>query len=195
MAVAVGLFDYRPPPTPTVNQWRERYESGGWDYLGSVYQLAHYSLLAGYLEFYRCRSILDVGCGSGLLRSRMTGTAFDRYVGIDPVPAAIDRAQGLADARTTFVVGDVFSCELTQFDAVVCNEVLYCVPEPDRILDRARTLITPGGYFMTSNMRHPGDAGLRRLIAERFELIVAADITNDSDRGRHRRQVAVYTTN
>jgi 2-polyprenyl-3-methyl-5-hydroxy-6-metoxy-1,4-benzoquinol methylase len=191
--VAAKVVDYRPPPAPTVDQWRNRYENGGWDYLGSVHQLAHYSVLAGYLGFYGCRSILDVGCGSGLLRARLTNGAFERYVGVDPVPAAIERAQALADGRTKFVVGDVFLADLGRFDAVVCNEVLYCVPDPEAILDRVRALMEPGGYFMTSNMRHPGDIGLRRMIAERFELLVAADIRNRSDRGRHRRQVAVYT--
>ena len=191
-AVTLRLMPYEPPSPPTLGQWRSRYDSGGWDYLAGVGQLGHYSLLAGYLQFYECRSILDVGCGEGLLRARMDNMRFDRYVGIDPVATAVQRAQSRADARTEFVVGDVFSADLGDFDAVVCNEVLYCVPDPAAILDRARTLLRQGGYFLTSNMRHPGDAGLRRLIAERFRLDAASEIRNTSERGSHRRQVAAY---
>jgi len=45
---------------------------------------------------------------------------------------------------------------------------------------------------MTSNMRHPGDVGLRRRIAARFERVAAADICGTGEQGSHRRRVAVY---
>lgn len=190
--MSAGLMRYQPGLTPSFDEWTDRYESGGWDYLGGVHQLGQYSMLAGYLSYLGAESILDIGCGSGLLRERMDSVPFKRYVGIDPVPAAIERAQGLADERTEFVLGDVSEKELGTFDAVVFNEVLYCVPEPERLLARAHELVSPGGHLLTSNIRHPGDAGLYRMIGERFEEVAAVDVSNDTDRGKRRRRVAVY---
>jgi len=60
------------------------------------------------------------------------------------------------------------------------------------MLGRARALVNGGCYFMTSNMRHPGDVGLRRRIAARFERVAAADICGTGEQGSHRRRVAVY---
>jgi hypothetical protein len=55
-----------------------------------------------------------------------------------------------------------------------------------------RDLVTPGGHFLTSNVRHPGDVGLYRLLSQRLELVDAVDLANDTDRGRRRRRVAAY---
>lgn len=192
LAVAAGLAKYKPWLTPDVADWSDRYESGGWDYLEGIHQMYQYSILSGYIAFLESRYILDVGCGTGLLRARMTGIPFHRYVGIDPVAVAIERAERLADERTEFVVGDVFLPSLGQFDAVVCNEVLYCVPEPEALLDRTQELVRAGGHFLTSNMRHPGDMGLYRVLGERFELVAAVNVMNDSERGKRRRRIALY---
>jgi hypothetical protein len=45
--------------------------------------------------------------------------------------------------------------------------------------------------MLTSTIRHPGDVGLYRLLAERFELIDLVELTNQAARIRHRR-VAAY---
>ena len=192
-AVAAGLMRYNEARSaPEHSTWTDEYESGYWEYLGGVEQLGQYSMLVGYLEFFGCKSILDVGCGHGVMRSRLDRVAFERYIGIDPVAAAIAIAQRIADARTEFLVGDVFLAQLVSCDAVVCCEVLYYVPELEAALDRIRELINPGGYLLTSHLRHPADAGLYRLLDERFDLVSAYDLSNSSARGMRRRRVAAY---
>jgi 2-polyprenyl-6-hydroxyphenyl methylase/3-demethylubiquinone-9 3-methyltransferase len=192
LAISAGLLDYRPPPAPELEQWAERYEVGGWDYLGGIDQIAQYSMIAGYIRFLGCRSILDVGCGTGLLRERLEGVDFQRYVGVDPVAVALEAANKHADDRTTLLLGDAFLPDLGQFDAVVCNEVLYCVPEPLPLIDRVQTLVAPGGYLLTSNLSHPGEGGLYKLLTERFEPVAAVKVSNRTKRGRRRRRVSVY---
>jgi 2-polyprenyl-3-methyl-5-hydroxy-6-metoxy-1,4-benzoquinol methylase len=176
---------------PTAAQWTREYETGFWDYLGGISQVARYSLLAGYCEQLDHDSILDVGCGAGIFRARLGHVDFQRYVGIDPVTAAVEQASRLADSRTTFLIGDVYLPQLEQFDIVVCNEVLYYLQQTARQLDRIRDLVRPGGHMLTSIIRHPGDVGLYRLIAERFELIDTVELTNQAARIR-RRRVAAY---
>jgi 2-polyprenyl-3-methyl-5-hydroxy-6-metoxy-1,4-benzoquinol methylase len=192
MAISAGLLDYRPSSATDIAELAKRYETGGWDYLAGIHQLSQYSLLAGYISFLRCRSILDVGCGAGLLRARMSGVDFARYVGVDPVPAAIEQAQHLADERTTFRVGDAFLPELGRFDAVVCNEVLYGVLEPLPLIEHLRALMRPGGYLLTSNLRHTGDRALFRMLEERYEIVADVDVTSRTDRGVRKRRISVY---
>jgi 2-polyprenyl-3-methyl-5-hydroxy-6-metoxy-1,4-benzoquinol methylase len=192
LAVHARLAKYRQAPTPAVSEWGDRYESGGWDYLGGIHQLNHYSILAGYLGHLRPGTILDVGCGTGLLRARLGGVEFARYVGIDPVEVAIERAHELSDERTEFRVGDMSLPDLGTFDALVFNEILYCVPAPEQLLARAYELIAPGGHMLASNLRHPGDAGLFRMIESRFSPVTEVDLSNDTDRGKRRRRVSIY---
>jgi 2-polyprenyl-3-methyl-5-hydroxy-6-metoxy-1,4-benzoquinol methylase len=192
LAIRAGVSSYESAlAPPTGAQWTHEYDTGQWDYLDDLHQLAHYSILAGYCERFDHRSILDVGCGAGTFRTRVGHVDFERYVGIDPIAAAIERASRLADSRTTFLTGDVFLPHLEQVEIVVCNEVLYYVPEPPRQLDRIRDLIRPGGHLLASHIRHPGDVGLYRLLAERFELIDAVELRNQAA-GAHPRRVAAY---
>lgn len=192
LAIRAGISSYESALTvPTVSDWTREYGTGHWDYLSGIDQLARYSILAGYCDRVDHDSILDVGCGAGIFRARIGHVDFQRYVGIDPVGAAIEQASRLADDRTTFLIGDVFLPQLEQFEIVVCNEVLYALPLPARQLDRIRDLVRPGGHMLTSNIRYPGDVGLYRLIAERFELIDAVELSNQAARSRHRR-VAAY---
>jgi 2-polyprenyl-6-hydroxyphenyl methylase/3-demethylubiquinone-9 3-methyltransferase len=192
-AAAAGLIKYKQGVWAGVNgAYADQYERGYWDYLKGIDQVGGYSMIVGYVDFFSCRSILDVGCGNGVMRSRLERVAFERYVGIDPVAAGIAIAQQYADVRTEFMVGDVFLPQLGSFDAVVCCEVLYHIPELEAALDRIRVLVNPGGYLLTSHLSHPRDAGLYRMLNERFELVSAYDLRNDTARGIRQRKVAAY---
>src|SRR5438477_9577372 len=103
LGIQVGILDYRRAvAVPSLSAWTEEYETGRWDYLRKVDQLARYILLAGYAELFSPKAILDVGCGEGLMRASVNHLEFERYLGVDPVAVAIERAQVLADERTQF---------------------------------------------------------------------------------------------
>jgi 2-polyprenyl-6-hydroxyphenyl methylase/3-demethylubiquinone-9 3-methyltransferase len=193
LAIGAGLLSYESAISPpSVASWEQDYETGRWDYLGGIDQLARYSLLAGYVEALDGATILDVGCGVGLLRARLEHLDFERYVGIDPVAAAIERARERAETRSEYLVADVFDPGLGEFDIVICNEVLYALPDPGRQLDRIRDLLRPGGHVLTSSIRHPGDVGLERLLRARFDVVDAVEIANRTGRGTRRRRVGAY---
>ena len=187
----VAEYDAALSPPP-LESWTREWQSGHWEYLEGIDQAARYSVLAGYAELVDHRSILDLGCGAGVLRQRVGHLDFERFVGVDPVAEAIEQARPLADERTEFRVGDAFLSDLGQFDIVVSNEVLYTLPDPARELDRMRELIRPGGHLLTSNLRHPGDVGLYRLLDQRLRQVDAVDLADRTARGRKRRRVAIY---
>jgi 2-polyprenyl-6-hydroxyphenyl methylase/3-demethylubiquinone-9 3-methyltransferase len=122
-------------------------------------------------------SLLDLGCGDGLLRQRLEGVPFSRYLGLDFARSAIERANRLADERTTFAVGS-FPPPGETYDIVICNENLECIPEPGVFLDQVRQHVTPGGHLLVSILRRPTHFALHRLLDERFELVDALDVRN-----------------
>lgn len=147
--------------------------------------MPRYSIVAGYaLWLGGTPEILDVGCGYGLLRRRLEGVPFRRYVGVDPIPMAIDRATSLSDERSSFVRADPISAlgqaplERAAFDICAVIDVLYVSADPAALLDAIRELLRPGGHLLSCNLRHPGDAGLARLIGERFRLVDAVEVGN-----------------
>jgi 2-polyprenyl-3-methyl-5-hydroxy-6-metoxy-1,4-benzoquinol methylase len=168
----------RPPPRSPI--WEQDYAQGRYDFLADLGELGHYSVLVGYLQFFGCREVLDVGCGDGLLRTRL-GPLPDlvRYVGIDPTREAIRRARArmAEDTVTSFICGDLGSTELDPFDAVVLNEVLYFMPTAST-LSRVQQLVRPGGLILVSMYRGMTDRWTWRQVGSRFTRLDSVSVTN-----------------
>ena len=182
VGVRLGIRPYRPIDPSSIERWGSEFEAGAFEYFGGLRQLARYSLLAGYIRHLGPKvSILDVGCGAGLLAERLGDTPYDRYLGIDPVPEAIERASRLADDRTRFEVRERPTSASGEFDVVVCNEVLYGVPDPAGLIDDIHAVLPLGGNLLTSIWRHPTDVGLHRMLDARFDLVDAVAARNLTD--------------
>ena len=85
--------------------------------------------------------LLDVGCGSTPYRALF---AVERYVGLD-IDTPRTREQGAADY---FYDGRVFPFDDASFDAVLCNQVLEHVFEPDAFITEIRRVLRPGGRVL-----------------------------------------------
>lgn len=121
--------------------------------------------------------LLDVGCGTKPYRVLFT---VDAYVGLD-IDSDASRQRGVADHLydgKTFPFGD------GSFDAVLCNEVLEHVFNPDRFLEEIARVLKPGGKllltapFVWDEHEQPYDYaryssfGLRALLArQRLEIV------------------------
>jgi 2-polyprenyl-3-methyl-5-hydroxy-6-metoxy-1,4-benzoquinol methylase len=83
--------------------------------------------MQSYYTHYRPGgSLLDVGCGEGVLQRRLRALGYARYLGIDSSEEAIARAQTERDARTEFRCADAETyMPQDRFDVIVFNEVLY----------------------------------------------------------------------
>lgn len=192
LGVAAGIVPYRPLDKTRIADWDREYEAGELERYGGLAELPRYAVIVGYIQFFGGNpSILDVGCGTGILAQRMRALDFCRYVGIDPSPRAISEADRLGDDRLTFAVADLPTPELGPFDVVVCNEVLYYVPDPAALLDRVHGALNPGGRLVTSIWRHPGDGALHAMIAARFELDSAVEVKSVASRWL-RSRIACY---
>jgi SAM-dependent methyltransferase len=161
----------------TASDWHAAYSRSA--YLDSPDEQPRYSVLVGYLERVGPDArILDLGCGSGLLRAKIAHIPFVAYTGVDGSALAIQQArQRMADdSRTSFFVGDVRRDHDAPVDVVVCSEVLYYIEDPGRFLAQLEDRLHRGGHLLTSMSRHPGDAVLWHLVDERFTRVDATDV-------------------
>jgi SAM-dependent methyltransferase len=90
------------------------------------------------------RRVLDAGCGEGWIASTI---AAPEVVCIDQSGAAVEatRARGL-DARVADIEALPFADG--EFDAVMCNNVLYHVPDRQRALAELARVLRSGGRFV-----------------------------------------------
>ena len=104
-------------------------------------------------------------------------TCYSRYVGIDLSASAISVAQEAANERSTFLAADCenYSPE-EHFDVIVFNEVLCCLRDPLRTVERYARSLNPGGLLFWCPCARPrgavpqycGDSGERMPPSMRF---------------------------
>lgn len=95
--------------------------------------------------------ILDVGCGTGEITSRLSGLfGKAELVGVDLIPEHLDlarrRCAGLG-GRVRFETADAFDLpfDADTFDLVVCRHVLQAVPRPELAMAEMVRVARPGG--------------------------------------------------
>lgn len=174
----------RDPAAPSIEQWNSEYESGTWAYLDGLPELARYSILVGYLKHFKPGgSILDVGCGAGVLYQRLQPHAYSRYVGVDCAGSAIRTSQAAGAGNGVFVAADAESyLPVERFDALVFNEVLYYFHDPDAALARYARALNSGGIVLVSTctQSRPGSAILARL-RRRYPILDETTVTHGRD--------------
>lgn len=97
--------------------------------------------------------VLDVGCGTGEIASRLA-TAMPRatVVGVDVLEGSValarERHAPLAP-RLAFAQGDAYALAFpdASFDLVVCRHVLQAIPDPERAVAEMRRVARPGGWM------------------------------------------------
>ena len=108
------------------------------------------------------KSILEIGCGTGLLLLRLAGD-FERYVGTDFSKAALAEVEAQVRARNWSHVelyhrrADEFpAADAHSFDVVVLNSVVQYFPHMDYladVLEKACGMLRPGGFVFVGDVR------------------------------------------
>ncbi|WP_415880636.1 class I SAM-dependent methyltransferase [Methylomonas sp. TEB] len=86
-------------------------------------------------------TILDVGCGTKPYKQLFK---FSSYTGLD-IDSACSRARGIADYLYD---GKSFPFDDVCFDAVLCNQVLEHVINPDEFLEQINRVLKPDGRLL-----------------------------------------------
>ena len=132
--------------------WDAEYSAGRWDYLGDPEEEPRYAILATLIAHDgERRSILDLGCGTGILHRHVAAGAIERYTGVDVSAEAVARAAEEATEGAEFLAADIRTWQPDgDYDVIVFNEVLYYLREPRDVLRRYAGHLTHGGTLLVS---------------------------------------------
>lgn len=128
------------------------------------------------------RRVLELGCGTGLLLSRIAPFT-DRYDAADASPEALAcaaahprvRSGEWGHVRVLRGTADAVAIEEEAYDLVVLNSVVQYFPDPDYligVLTRAAAALCPGGALFIGDVRH---RSLLRAFHLSVEMHRAAD--------------------
>ena len=106
-------------------------------------------------------SVLDVGCGTGMLSARLLG-AFPscRLTGVDLSPAMVERARARLAGRAEVREADAERLPFHDgaFDLVVCNDSFHHYPDPDRAAFQMWRVLRKGGALVLGDVWQPAPA-------------------------------------
>ncbi len=122
------------------------------------------------------KSVVDVGCGGGILSDSMARKGAD-VIGIDLSTKALRVAQLHAlEAATPRVRYEEISAEALalerpgEFDVVTCREMLEHVPDPSSVVKACSTLVKPGGWVFFSTINRNPKSFLFAILGAEYVL-------------------------
>jgi 2-polyprenyl-3-methyl-5-hydroxy-6-metoxy-1,4-benzoquinol methylase len=132
--------------------WDREFGAGHWDFLSSRNEMPRYAVITGYhLGLAPNATILDMGCGAGILQPWLEQAGYKQYTGVDLSAAAIEQAQARVNHTTRFITANAETYAPTEtFDLVIFNEMLYYMTDPVRVLRRYSQYLTPKGTYIIS---------------------------------------------
>jgi 2-polyprenyl-6-hydroxyphenyl methylase/3-demethylubiquinone-9 3-methyltransferase len=124
----------------------------------------------------RGKSVLDVGCGGGILSDAMARRGAD-VLGIDLSSKALRVASLHAlEANTPSVQYREVSAEAlaaespSVFDVVTCMEMLEHVPDPLSVVSACAALVKPGGWLFFSTINRNPKSFLFAIVGAEYVL-------------------------
>jgi SAM-dependent methyltransferase len=139
-------------------RWDKQYQRGQWENLKSEQESARYYQIIDYLKKYSVEnpSILDIGCGDGVLNERMHGVDFSYFLGLDFSKVSVEQAKAKKFPFAEFIAADVITfMPKRNFDVVIFNEAFYYIhdSEKNRVLNRMLDHLNHHGIIITSIYR------------------------------------------
>jgi 2-polyprenyl-6-hydroxyphenyl methylase/3-demethylubiquinone-9 3-methyltransferase len=128
--------------------WDQAYAIGKQDGAGETKSSPRFALIGGFCTQAGASEVLDIGCGSGLLRASLC-PRLSRYTGLDSSSVAIQRLQDKGGGD--FICADAEHwIPSRQYHAVILNEVVYYFKDPLSALAKYYAALSPGGIFIVS---------------------------------------------
>jgi 2-polyprenyl-3-methyl-5-hydroxy-6-metoxy-1,4-benzoquinol methylase len=112
-------------------------------------------------------TVVDVGCGDGLLCGELLQAGWTRVLGIDVAQGRIEHARGLYPSAS-FHCGSIDECGVgpASVDLAIMDNVIEHLPAPRAFLESLHRYVKPGGrtVLITPNM----ESGNYRLLGRRW---------------------------
>jgi len=139
-------------------RWDKQYKSGRWDSLQSEKEAFRYQQIVEYIRDYGPKnpSILDIGCGDGVLNLRMENVDFSYFLGLDFSKVSIEKAKARNFPKAEFIAEDAIRFRPDRnFDVIVFNEAFYYIHDSEKqnVLDRMLNHLNENGIMVISIYR------------------------------------------
>ena len=160
---------------PGDEQWNRQYSDGEWNFLEALDEVARYWVAVGYCASrFRRPSILDVGCGTGLLEEKLRCLPYSSYLGIDISEAALKQARSRIPAACRLVCADARNFAVAEtFDVIIFMEALIPGMPVVDILKRYCPMLRPDGRLLVSmfdGRNRKATVPLWKQIREQFRI-------------------------
>jgi 2-polyprenyl-6-hydroxyphenyl methylase/3-demethylubiquinone-9 3-methyltransferase len=130
------------------------------------------------------KTVLDVGCGGGILSESMAGLGA-QVTGIDLGDKALQVAQlhllesGKQVEYRNIAVEELAKEKPGHYDVITCMEMLEHVPDPQSIVRACAALVKPGGHVFFSTLNRNPKSYLLAIIGAEYILNMLARGTHD----------------
>ena len=130
--------------------WNREYAAGNWDFLSSLEESARYWIAVGYCSRIKTPSILDVGCGTGVLEEKLRLLPYSTYLGVDFSVEALRTCRRNMPDNCRLVCSDMATFEVREaFDIILFMELDLRV-DSISLLKRYQKMMKPGGKILIS---------------------------------------------
>jgi 2-polyprenyl-6-hydroxyphenyl methylase/3-demethylubiquinone-9 3-methyltransferase len=130
------------------------------------------------------KTVLDVGCGGGILSEGMAGLGAS-VTGIDLSDKALQVAKlhllesGKQVEYRKVAVEELAAGQPGHYDVVTCLEMLEHVPDPHSVIDACARLVKPGGWVFFSTLNRNPKSYLFAVIGAEYLLKLLPRGTHD----------------
>jgi SAM-dependent methyltransferase len=136
-------------------RWNRQYKQGRWEYLKNNVEAPRYAKILESIKQDATAqpSVLDLGCGEGVLRLRLENETIGYFLGVDFSKVSIKTATKYNFKNSDFQVADLHYYKPPQeFDVIVFNEAFYYINDNVRakVLNRILGKLKHGGILINS---------------------------------------------
>ncbi len=144
-------------------------------------------------------TILDVGCGGGILTEALSNFSSSVW-GLDQSAKALEAAKAHSQTLKSpphyeLATAEAFAAQYPhKFDIITCMEMLEHVPSPLSIIEACSTLLKPGGHLFFSTINRNPKAYIHAILGAEYVLRLLPIGTHDYARFIRPSELAAWST-